>query len=99
MKTVAKIETAYSWTMWRSRIAQAIIRFGACIGKDMEVDFIPWGLMGDMLGWMFYCTRCHGTFYAIVSPSNETLVKCPYCKTSYLTVNNCDIAWIMGRAE
>jgi len=70
-----------------------------CWIARLDLDFVPLGKAGDMLPSLFYCPRCKRVFYSSVSLCNEEIVTCPHCGTSYLSANNCSVAWIMHEVD
>ena len=74
---LAQVETAQPYNA-RFKMLKPVIE-KLCQLCGIEVDFVPYGLAGHVIGGKVQCRGCNLTFHAHLSMCNEVVVYCPRC--------------------
>jgi len=74
---LAQIETSKPYNA-RFKMLKPVIE-KLCQLCNIEVDFVPYGLAGHVVGGRVQCRGCGLIFHARLSMCNETDVYCPHC--------------------
>lgn len=74
---LAKIETVRPYNN-RFKMLKPVIE-KLCQICGIEVDFVPYGLAGDVFFGEIKCRLCDLTSLVRLSPFNETVVHCRHC--------------------
>lgn len=87
---VVEVDGGNRWRWIAIRVIRRLAEFA-----NIRFTVIPWGKSGDALPWVFDCQNCPSSFLSWVSLCNNVAVTCPGCGKRYLTMNDCNKAWIM----
>jgi len=92
---IASVETVRPYNA-RFKMLKPVIE-KLCQLCDIEVDFVPYGLAGDVFHCAIKCHYCKRTFHVRLSPYNESDECCPHCGCKHHIGNNGnDKAWILN---
>ena len=97
---IASIETVQSqaYDGIRFEMLKPVIE-KLCQICGIEVDFVPYGLAGDVFHCAIKCHYCKRTFHVRLSPFNESNEHCPHCGCRHYIGNDWNKAWIINDVE